>query len=89
MGADQGPCRSVIGDQAFAAAARKLGAKIHRHTPVTATTPRADGGWDVETPAGTIHADFVVNAAGLWAREVARAGRDQACRCCRSNIITW
>ncbi|MFC3322549.1 GcvT family protein [Mesorhizobium cantuariense] len=55
---------------AFAAAARKLGAKIHRHTPVTATTPRADGGWDVETPDGTIHAEFVVNAAGLWAREV-------------------
>ncbi|UDL91314.1 FAD-dependent oxidoreductase [Mesorhizobium sp. PAMC28654] len=55
---------------AFAAAARKLGAKIHRHTPVTATTPRADGGWDVETPGGTIHAEFVVNAAGLWAREV-------------------
>ncbi|RJT31981.1 FAD-dependent oxidoreductase [Mesorhizobium waimense] len=55
---------------AFAAAARKLGAKIHRHTPVIATTPRADGGWDVETPGGTIHADVVVNAAGLWAREV-------------------
>lgn len=55
---------------AFAAAARKLGAKIHRHTPVTATTPRAGGGWDVETPSGTIHTDFVVNAAGLWAREV-------------------
>ena len=56
---------------AFAAAARKLGAKIHRHTPVTATTPRADGGWDVETPGGTIHAEFVVNAAGLWAPALA------------------
>lgn len=56
---------------AFAAAARKLGATIHRHTPVTATTPRPDGGWDVATPNGVIHADFIVNAAGLWAREVA------------------
>lgn len=56
---------------AFAAAARKLGAKIHRHTPVTATVQRSDGGWDVETPNGIIHANFIVNAAGLWAREVA------------------
>jgi len=60
---------------AFAAAARKFGARIHRHTPVTATTPRPGGGWDVETPDGTIHADFVVNAAGLWAREVAGLAR--------------
>ncbi|MCV2867703.1 FAD-dependent oxidoreductase [Defluviimonas sp. WL0002] len=58
--------------QAFAAAARKLGAVIERQTPVTATRPRADGSWDVETPHGTIHAEHVVNAAGLWAREVGR-----------------
>ena len=57
---------------AFAAAARKLGATIHRHTPVTATRQRVDGTWDVETDAGTIHAEYVVNAAGLWGREVAR-----------------
>lgn len=57
---------------AFAAAARKLGATIHRFTPVTATTQRADGSWDVVTDKGTIHAEYVVNAAGLWGREVAR-----------------
>lgn len=57
--------------QAYAAAARKLGAKIYRHTPVTATTPRADGGWIISTAGQEYHADFVVNAAGLWAREVA------------------
>jgi len=56
---------------AYAQGARKLGAEIHRFTPVTATTQRPDGSWDVETPAGTIHADVVVNAAGLWGREVA------------------
>ena len=39
--------------------------------PVIATTQRTDGSWDVETDKGTIHADVVVNAAGLWAREVA------------------
>lgn len=56
---------------AYAQGARKLGAEIHRFTPVTATRPRPDGTWDVETPNGTIHADVVVNAAGLWGREVA------------------
>ena len=57
--------------QAFAAAARKLGAEIYRHTPVTATRQRVDGSWDVETENGSIHAEFIVNAAGLWGREVA------------------
>jgi len=56
--------------QAFAAAARKMGATIHRHTPVTATNPTPEG-WEVVTPEGTIQCEYVVNAAGLWAREVA------------------
>ena len=56
---------------AFAKGARALGAEIERFTPVLATTQRADGSWNVETDKGTIHADVVVNAAGLWAREVA------------------
>ena len=58
--------------QAFAAAARRLGASVHRHTPVTATNQRPDGTWAVVTDAGTIHAEYVVNAAGLWGREVGR-----------------
>jgi len=57
--------------QAFAAAARKLGADIYRHCPVIATTQRADGSWDVVTESGTVHAEYLVNAAGLWGREVA------------------
>lgn len=56
---------------AYAQGARKLGAEIHRFTPVTATTQRPDGTWDVETTKGNIHAEVVVNAAGLWGREVA------------------
>jgi dimethylglycine dehydrogenase len=56
---------------AYARGARQRGAEIHRFTPVIATSPRADGGWDVVTEKGTIHAEVVVNAAGLWAREVA------------------
>ena len=57
---------------AYAQGARARGAEIHRFTPVTATAPRPGGGWDVATPQGTIRAEVVVNAAGLWAREVAR-----------------
>jgi dimethylglycine dehydrogenase len=56
---------------AFARAARKFGATIHRHTPVTATRQLPSGQWIVGTPAGEWRCDYVVNAAGLWAREVA------------------
>lgn len=57
---------------AYAKAARIGGAQIYRHTKVDALNPRSDGGWDVVTDKGTIHAEKVVNAAGLWAREVGR-----------------
>jgi len=57
---------------AYARAARVHGARYHTHTPVLATRQRADGSWEVTTPRGSIHAEFVVNAAGLWAREVGR-----------------
>lgn len=56
---------------AYAAGARARGAEIHRFTPVTATVPQPDGTWIVETPNGTIRTGWVINAAGLWAREVA------------------
>ncbi|MEM8537081.1 MAG: FAD-dependent oxidoreductase, partial [Pseudomonadota bacterium] len=56
---------------AYAKAARMGGASIALHTRVMETNPRADGTWDVVTDKGTIHAEHVVNAAGLWAREVA------------------
>lgn len=57
---------------AYAKAARVHGAKFHTHTPVMATRQRPDGSWDVETPDGTINAEIIVNAAGLWARETGR-----------------
>jgi len=56
---------------AYAAGARAMGAEIHRFTPVTATVPQASG-WRVETPNGDIDCDWVINAAGLWGREVAK-----------------
>ncbi len=56
---------------AYATGARNAGAEIHRFTPVTATDQQPDGSWIVRTPKGDIHTDVVVNAAGLWGREVA------------------
>ena len=55
---------------AYANAAKIQGAEIYLHTHVNELNQRADGGWDVVTQKGTIVADHVVNAAGLWAREV-------------------
>ncbi|MCV3271002.1 GcvT family protein [Roseobacter sinensis] len=56
---------------AYAAGARAAGAEIVRFCPVTGTEPQADGSWIVRTAKGDIRADWVVNAAGLWGREVA------------------
>lgn len=56
---------------AYAAGARRRGAEIHRFTPVTGTQAQPDGSWIVRTPKGDIRSQWVVNAAGLWAREVA------------------
>ncbi len=56
---------------AYAKAAKMGGAEIVLHNRVLETNPRPDGGWDVVTEKGTIIAEHVVNAGGLWAREVA------------------
>ena len=55
---------------AFAKAARHYGGEYFTHTPVTATTQRSDGTWDVTTSKGVINAEHIVNCGGLWAREV-------------------
>jgi dimethylglycine dehydrogenase len=57
---------------AYAKAARIGGAEVYRQTRVTDLEPRPDGTWDVITEQGEIHAEQVVNAGGLWAREVGR-----------------
>lgn len=56
---------------AYAAGARQRGAEIHRFTPVTGTEAQPDGSWIVRTSKGDIRTQWVVNAAGLWGREVA------------------
>lgn len=56
--------------QAYAKAARNMGATVYRHTEVMETNPLPQGGWSVVTQNGTIECDVLVNAAGLWGREV-------------------
>lgn len=56
---------------AYAAGARQRGAEINRFTAVTGTEAQPDGSWIVRTAKGDIRTQWVVNAAGLWAREVA------------------
>ena len=55
---------------AYAKAARKLGAEIERFTKVEDLAQNRDGTWRVITNKGEIIAENVVNAGGLWAREV-------------------
>jgi dimethylglycine dehydrogenase len=57
---------------AYAKAARMAGAEIVRFNRVIETNPRTDGAWDVVTEKGTVVAQHVINAGGLWAREVGR-----------------
>jgi dimethylglycine dehydrogenase len=68
--ADGGHCDPSGTTHAYAKAARKLGASVERFTRVVALTQRPDGTWDVVTDKGTVHAEHVVNCAGLWAREI-------------------
>lgn len=64
---------------AYAKAARQAGAEVHRNTWARDITRRADGHWDVHLiktdtgdDIGTITCEHVVNAGGLWAREIGR-----------------
>ena len=56
---------------AYAKAARKLGATVQTHCKVEALEKHPDG-WRVRTDKGEVIAEHVVNAGGLWAREVGR-----------------
>jgi dimethylglycine dehydrogenase len=54
---------------AYAKAARMGGAEIVLRNRVLELNQTADG-WDVVTEQGTVSCEHVINAAGLWAREV-------------------
>jgi dimethylglycine dehydrogenase len=55
---------------AYAKAARLQGAEISLRNRVLELNPQKDGTWEVVTEQGTVRAEHVVNAGGLWAREV-------------------
>ncbi|MFQ5517545.1 MAG: FAD-dependent oxidoreductase, partial [Acidimicrobiia bacterium] len=57
---------------AYAGAARKAGAEIERHCRVEQMHALPDGRWRLITAKGEVITDHVVNAGGLWAREVGR-----------------
>jgi len=68
--ADGGHCDPSGTTHAYVKAARQLGASVERFTRVLSLGQRRDGTWDVVTDKGTVHAEHVVNCAGLWAREI-------------------
>ncbi|MBU3738830.1 MAG: FAD-dependent oxidoreductase [Rhodoferax sp.] len=57
---------------AYAKAARIGGASIEVQTKVEAVEQKPDGTWRVITNKGVVECEHVVNAGGLWAREVGR-----------------
>jgi dimethylglycine dehydrogenase len=57
---------------AYAKAAKLRGAEVVEHNRVVELNQNADGSWQVVTEKGTVTADHVVNAAGLWAKQVGR-----------------
>ena len=57
---------------AYAKSAKVYGGKYYTHTPVIETNQKPDGSWDVVTQKGNINAEIIINAGGLWAREVGK-----------------
>jgi dimethylglycine dehydrogenase len=68
--ADGGHCDPSGTTHAYVKAARNLGASVERFTRVLSLVQRSDSSWSVVTDKGTVHAEHVVNCAGLWAREI-------------------
>ncbi|MEM0935977.1 MAG: FAD-dependent oxidoreductase [Pseudomonadota bacterium] len=56
---------------AYAGAAKKHGAEVIEHNRVLELNQTSEG-WEVVTEKGTIKTEHVVNAGGLWAKQVGR-----------------
>jgi dimethylglycine dehydrogenase len=57
--------------QAMAIGAKRHGAEFNLHTQVTGIDKTPSGEWLVHTDKGDITCEWVVNAAGLWAPQIA------------------
>ena len=68
----EGHCDPYGVTHAYAKAARKNGASVETQTKVESLSQTPDGTWHIETNKGVIRAEHVVNAGGLWAREIGR-----------------
>ena len=56
--------------QALARRARKAGAEVYRHCPVTDITEKPNGEWIVHTAKGDITCEMIVNAGGYRCNEL-------------------
>jgi glycine/D-amino acid oxidase-like deaminating enzyme len=63
----EGHANPFLAAPLFALRAAERGAVIRTHAEVTRVSP----GFTIETTAGTIHANRIVNAAGAWANDLA------------------
>jgi len=68
--AADGRANPVDVTMALAKGARLKGATVIEGVPVTAVTTKAGAVTGVQTPYGDIEADYVVNCAGMWARQL-------------------
>ncbi|MEM9189390.1 MAG: FAD-dependent oxidoreductase, partial [Myxococcota bacterium] len=68
--AEDGRANPVDATRALAKGARQKGATIRERVPVAGVTSHRGRVTGVTTPAGTVEAEFVVNCAGMWAREL-------------------
>ena len=55
---------------AYVGAAKSRGAEVVTHNRVLELNQREDDSWDVVTEKGTINTQHIVNAGGLWAKQV-------------------
>jgi glycine cleavage system aminomethyltransferase T/glycine/D-amino acid oxidase-like deaminating enzyme len=65
-----GRVNPVDATMSLAAGARALGVRIMEGTPVTGLATHRGCVTGVRTPAGDIECEFVVNCAGMWARQL-------------------
>jgi dimethylglycine dehydrogenase len=67
---EDGHTDPAMSTAAFAKGARHHGAVIHRHTRVRQVRTRRGHEWEVVTERGTIRAEVVVAAVGMWSSEL-------------------
>ncbi len=84
---DSGYADPYLTVNAYAAAAKRAGARLYTNTAVTGITRHGDRVTGVQTAAGDFSAPVVVNCAGPWGARVARmAGLDIPVSACRVQV---